>query len=416
MVTRAIHLIDLSRYDLAEKELRIALAKDPEDFWAHAYMGLCQYHLDKHDAAQQSAQRAISLLPDHPFGHYVLGLVMMGTKRLKEAKEALLEAIRLAPEQAQYHGMLGYVYLGAQQYQQALESADKGLSLDPTNMACKNCRATALTQLGRMDDAHETIKGALRENPEDAASFANLGWTSLHQGRQKKALEYFRESLRLQPDYEWARQGMIQALKANYIVYKWLLMFYLWMSRLSPKVRVGVIVGIVVLIRLMRVAIDQVPELSPFFAPVIGLYLAFIYLTWTGTHFFNTLLRFNKFGRCALNDHERKASNCYAALVVAAIASGITGFAMGQLPLMLLGGFFLVMTVPLCHLLDHSDEKSSRIVLLYCIGLSVLGLIGILLLALNLTEPAAAFGGFFAFVFAIFTWTGALTSTRSKKI
>lgn len=416
MVTRAIQLIDRSRYDLAEKELRLALAKDPEDYWAHAYMGLCQYHLDQHDQAQQSARHAISLLPDEPFGHYVLGLVMLDTKRLREAKEAMLEAIRLNPEEAVYHGMLGYVYLGAQQYQQALDSADKGLSLDPTDMACRNCRATALTQLGRMEDAHETIKDALKEDPEDAASFANLGWTCLHQGRHKESLQYFRESLRLRPGNEWARSGMIQALKANYIVYKLLLMYFLWMSRLSPKVRIGVIVGLVIVFRIMRTSVGENPELRPFFLPVMALYLGFIYLTWTGTRFFDTLLRFNKFGRCVLNDHERKSSNCYAGLFLLAIVSGTAGFITAQSTLLLLGGFFLVMTIPLCHLLDSSEKQVNRMALVSCIVLSALGLIGIGLLALGDKDAGAALGGLFGIAFMIFTWTGALSSTRAKDI
>lgn len=416
MVARAIHLIDCSKYDLAEKELRNVLAKDPEDYFANAYMGLCQYHLDKHEEAQQSARRAIGLLPDHPFGHYVLGLVMLETKRLKEAKDAILEAIRLDPEQAQFHGLLGYVYLGARQYQEALASADKGLSLDPTNMPCRNCRATALTQLGRMEEARETIKDALKENPEDAASFANLGWTCLHQGQHKKALEYFRESLRLKPDFEWARHGMIQALKANYIVYKGLLLFYLWMSRLSPRVRIGVIIGIVVLMRVIDVIGEKAPELKPFVTPVAILYLGFVYLTWTGTHFFNTLLRLNKFGRCALNDQERRASNCYAAMIAAAIASAVTGFVLEQLPLFMLGGFFLVMTLPVCRLFDKSGKTLDRTVLLFCAGLSVIGMLGIAALAFGNKEAANAFGSLFSIVFIIFTWTGALSGSRREEI
>lgn len=416
MITRAIHLIDCSRYDLAEKELRTALAKDPEDFFANAYMGLCLCHLNKHLEAQQSARRAIGLLPDHPFGHHVLGLIMLKTKHLKEAKEALLEAIRLDPEEALYHGLLGYVNLSAQQYAQALGSADKGLSLDPTDMTCKNCRATALTHLGRMDEAHETIKDALKEDPEDASSFANLGWTCLHQGQYRESLAYFKESLRLEPDYEWARSGMIQALKANYLVYRWLLMFYLWMSRLSPKVRVGVIVGIYVFVRVMRTVSKENPELGFFLAPVFWLYLGFVYLTWTGTHFFNTVLRFNRFGRCALNAHERKASNGYAGLLLAAAAAGTAGFVLAYAPLFLLGGFFLVMTIPFCHLLDSSDEKVNRTALLFCMVLTVLGLGGIGLLALGAEEAASTCGGLFAFVAIVFSWSGALGGAQAKKI
>jgi len=266
MVTRAIHLIDASRYDLAEKELRKALAQDPEDFHAHAYLGLCQYHLDSYDEAQVSAEKAIALQPDHPFGHYVLGLVHLHLDNYKEAKASFQEAIRLDPSEAEYHGTLGYLYLETEQYGLGLEHADQGLSLDPRNLTCKNCRARALTHLGRMDEAQRTIEGALKDAPENAHTFANLGWTCLHQGQHREALQHFREALRLDPESEWARNGMIYALRARFVAYRLLLTFYLWMSRLNPKVRSGILIGAVILMRVLRTAAREVPDFRPFLA------------------------------------------------------------------------------------------------------------------------------------------------------
>ncbi len=416
MVTRAIHLIDASRYDLAETELRKALAQDPEDFYAHAYMGFCQYHLDNHDQALMSAQKAITLLPDHPFGHYVSGLIKLHLDNYKEAKSSFQEAIRLNPSEAEFHGILGRLYLETEQYASGLEHANKGLALDPQNMTCKNCRAGALTRLGRMDEAQRTIEGALKDDPENDHTFANLGWTCLHQGQHKKALEHFKEALRLNPDNEMARNGMINALKAKFLIYKLLLMFYLWMSRLNPKVRTGIIVGAVVLMRVLRTATRQVPDLKPFIAPVIFLYLGFVYLTWTGNHFFNTMLRFNKFGRCVLNARERRASNCYACLILAGIISLVTAVVLEQQPLLYLGGYFFLMTIPFCHLFDKSKDKLNHTILLFCIGLTALGIVGIALSVLGRQGAAGGFGGLFFLVFIIFMWTGALSGNKSKAV
>ena len=56
---------------------------------------------------------------------------------------------------------------------------------------------------------------ALGRNPENAHTNANQGWSLLHGGQPGKALEHFREALRLDPDLEFARAGMVEALKAD---------------------------------------------------------------------------------------------------------------------------------------------------------------------------------------------------------
>ncbi|MDB5311521.1 MAG: tetratricopeptide repeat protein [Gemmataceae bacterium] len=46
------------------------------------------------------------------------------------------------------------------------------------------------------------------------------GWALLHARQPAEALTHFREALRLDPTNEWARDGLIEALKARYWVYR----------------------------------------------------------------------------------------------------------------------------------------------------------------------------------------------------
>ncbi len=66
----------------------------------------------------------------------------------------------------------------------------------------------------------------------------------MHQGDHKQALEHFREALRLKPDMEWARNGMVEALKARYFLYRLMLRYYLWMSRFTRRGQWGMIIGL----------------------------------------------------------------------------------------------------------------------------------------------------------------------------
>src|SRR4029077_11267359 len=69
-------LFQQSRYDLAEAELRQALAEDPNDAYAHALLAMCLAEREEFPDATAEARQAIHLEPDSPFTHYVLAQVL----------------------------------------------------------------------------------------------------------------------------------------------------------------------------------------------------------------------------------------------------------------------------------------------------------------------------------------------------
>ena len=64
---RARLLLEQTRYDLAEQELRQALVLEPNDAVAHALLAFCLVHQDKYAEASQESEAAIHLAPDEPF-------------------------------------------------------------------------------------------------------------------------------------------------------------------------------------------------------------------------------------------------------------------------------------------------------------------------------------------------------------
>src|SRR5947199_251490 len=82
---------------------------------------------------------------------------------------------------------------------------------------------------------------AIGLSPEDADSHANQGWTLLHASEPRRAMEHFREALRLEPNHQWARAGIVEALKARVFLYRWLLAYFLWMARLSGRAQWGIL-------------------------------------------------------------------------------------------------------------------------------------------------------------------------------
>ena len=316
---RGLLLYQQSRYQDAVGELRLQLGEDSEDSLTHGFLALSLNELEKYPEATEHAQRAIHLAPDEAFGHFALARVLLSRQRFDEARAAILEAIRLNPYEADYFGILAALELNKSRWREALAAADQGLALDPEHGLCTNLRAQALVKLGDRAAAAATMGEALARQPDDAYTHSNQGWALLHAGQPRQALDHFREALRLDPELEWARAGIVEALKARNFIYRWMLAWFLWMSRLSPGMRWGLVIGAYFGQRFIGQLARNSPELAPFLWPVLLAYFGFVLLSWLAPSFFNLLLRLDRFGRYALSADQIRGANLLAACLLAAI-------------------------------------------------------------------------------------------------
>jgi tetratricopeptide (TPR) repeat protein len=319
---RAFVLFDQGRFELAERELRQALAHDPGDPTAHALLALCLSEEERFNEAEAEARMAVGRGSELGLVHYALARVLYDRNRLTEAAAALQEAIRREPEQASYFALLAAIHYDERRWKEALAAADQGLALDAEHPGALNLRAMALRQLGRDREAADALEGALAKDPESALTHANRGWTVLQRGDPARALESFREALRLDPTLETARSGVVEALKARHAVYRVLLRYFTWMEKLSRRDQWLVLVGGYIGYRWLSKVASASPGLRPLIWPVLGVYVLFALMTWIGPAVFDTALRFNRFGRLTLSDDERLQSTLISmALAVAAAAT-----------------------------------------------------------------------------------------------
>jgi tetratricopeptide (TPR) repeat protein len=318
---RAILLVQQARHEQAITELRQSLTAEPNDPYAHALLGLCLAKLEKFQDASAEAQQAIHLSPDFPFAHYAHASILHDRHRNVEALAAITEALRLDSADADYSALLAAIYIDEKRWREALEAAERGLQLDSEHIACTNLRAIALVKLGRKAEAGATIDAALSRSPDNAITHANQGWTLLQRGDHNKALEHFRETLRLDPENEWARHGIVEALKARNFIYAFMLKYFFWMSRFSGRTQWLIILGGYFGNQLLRALAASEPALAPWVLPLRILYAVFALMTWIADPLFNLLLRVNKFGRLALSREQVVAANYLGACLLLAIVA-----------------------------------------------------------------------------------------------
>jgi tetratricopeptide (TPR) repeat protein len=319
-IPRAEFLIEHARYKEAEQELRQAIAAQSGNPYPHSLLAIALAKQKAYPDALDEARTGIRLAPNLAYAHFALAWVLCEMERYDEAQSAVGEALRLDAQDPRYYGLLGSIHLAKREWQQALDVAETGLSYNAEHVRLINLRAMALVKLGRREEAGQAIDVALARDPENATTHANQGWALLHRGEHKQALIHFRQALRLNPDLMWAKQGIVEALKARNPIYWVMLRYFLWMSRLGSQVQWGIIIGLYVLSRLLHNVAATSPALAPWITPILVLYSAFAVLTWAARPMFDLFLRLNRFGRYALTRQQIAASNWVGLCLVVALA------------------------------------------------------------------------------------------------
>ena len=341
-------LIELRRYKQAEALLREALAATPNDGELHATLAFVLYRQDRDAEALAEIQNAISLAPAEPQNHYLLAHIQLALEREEAALTAIREALRLDPQAARFHATLGRIHARRKEWPRALEAAEKGLALDPTHVESLNLRAMALARMGRKAEAQQTRREALRQAPDDAHTHAHQGWALLAAGQAQEAFTHFREALRLDPLSLWAREGIVEALRARNLLYRLLLRYFLWLGGLTWGERWAVWISISVGMQSLRSLARAFFPLWLLVLPLEFAYDLFLGLTWTARPLFALLVRLDRLGRHALPREEVVASNW----VLVCLLGGLAGLVAAPLARNL--GFLLLPLAALALLIPIS--------------------------------------------------------------
>jgi tetratricopeptide (TPR) repeat protein len=415
---RAVLLYQQSRYDLAENELRQALAVEPQAAYAHSLLALCLAHRESFDEATNEARQAVHFEPDFGYAHFALAHVFFDRNRFDEALGAINEAIRLEPEDADYFALLANIHLQERRWREALNAAEQGLQFNPEHVGCTNLRAMALVKLGRKAEAGATIDTALSKNPDNSLTHANQGWTLLNQGEPKKAAEHFREALRLDPQNEWARQGIIEALKARNIIYAMMLKYFLWMAKFSRRGQWGIVLAGYFGNQMLSAVARSNPDLAPWILPLRILYIVFALMTWLAYPFFNLLLRLNKFGRMVLSREQTAATNwfglCLLIALVGLMACAVKGF---NSPWLILALVFGLLLLPVTAIFRCQAGWPRNVMAGLTIALALLGIssIAVSVMDHDMTTNATSLLSVFAIGIFASTWVTNILVMRRRK-
>lgn len=403
-VQRANLLRQQGRYKDAIKEAGFALQENPEDVEALCIIGNCKIDAKSYDEAETILQKCIQLEPENDYVFYLLAFTYYQKDWHDKAMRYIEKSIALYPYHSGYFSLKGNIYLAQGKFKEALESANEGLQINAEDTACLNCRTTALFKLKRKNEAIETINEALSIDPEDYHTHSNYGWHYLERGKHQEANTHFKEALRINPNYNYAKEGYKASLKAKIPFYRWLLQYGLWMQNQNKGVRYGIIFGIFILVRIAAAISESSGNktITVITGIIIFVYLLFVLFSWLGDSLANLYLSATKHGKFLLNNSEKWSARfvgvCLSLSIIFGVAATVSNeiFVFASIIMLSFCVVLTEMEFPIKLFKGNGRNITAQLVVL-------LGLLGSAAFPFN--KDLALFFGFVYFIlFVGFMW------------
>jgi tetratricopeptide (TPR) repeat protein len=314
--------------------------------------------------------------------------------KLQEAINFINKSIELNPYDADYFGFKGALLMDKKKFEEALHFVNEGLKLDPKNAACLNIRARLLTK----EEAEQTVEHILYDNAEDDYAHANVGWVSLENGDTKKALHHFKQALQLNPNMQYAREGMATAIKSKNFLYKWYLKYAFWISKQSSRNQWIFILGLYFAYR-FSVKMLEASDLTFLVIPLIIVYLVFVLGGWIMESLSNTILLGDSYGKYLLTDNEKYSGYTFGGLLLAGVL-GTGAFFLFDNQLYMLWGFACFCALlPLPGSFLRESKNGRMIGLFYGIAMLCVGFFGMFF-----TYDIMLVGGIVLGMMVVYTW------------
>ena len=189
-----------------EQTLRI----EPQFAQAHANLGKVLEKQSQLDAALIRYQQALQLQPANAGFHSDIGGIYLLRGQPTQAQAFYRHALSLEPLQAEAHMHLGSALLAGGNPVGAAASCQTAIRLNPEVAMAHNIEGIALQELGQPEPALAAFGRALA--PGLVVALCNIGSVHLSQGRLDDAIEQYREALRVGPANEAGNSNLLFAL------------------------------------------------------------------------------------------------------------------------------------------------------------------------------------------------------------
>lgn len=418
-LSEARFLRERDRHEQAVTSVLGHLAHHPQDPAAFLELALNRIEIPGQlNQALEDARTATGLIPSDPFPLSLQSRILTRLDRHREALTLAESAIALDPD-------FGYSWIskclalvGMSRWKEAEDCARTALGLDADDETASNLLAHVLRMQNRLDESEEEAKRRLARDPENAFSFANAGWAALQRGDIKGAESYFKESLRIEPNMEYARSGLKASYQARSAFFRLFLKWSFFIQRFSDGNRVVILIGLVVGFRILRSLAASVHPLLVI--PLALAYYLFVFGSWLSSGLANFFLLKDPMARMSLDPAEKLEGLAMGVLFFGGFIGLVAGMVFKVYPLAICGGVMMLVALPASMVFTNPSFMGRAIFGLTAVASLTTGA----LLAIDISMmPDPDFmeltktGKFSALVILIAgsTWLGMVPSLRQNK-
>jgi protein O-mannosyl-transferase len=153
--------------------------------------------------AEKNLRQAVALDPDHSYGLTLLGLLYIKQDRLDEAIAVLHRALASKKEQrtAMVCNYLGIAHRETGNYTAAVRYGQMAVQADPDYLDALINLGVVYERTGEYDKAESFFQEARARGADGVDLYNNWGITAHSMGQTNRAIELFREALRRSPDH-----------------------------------------------------------------------------------------------------------------------------------------------------------------------------------------------------------------------
>jgi TolB-like protein/Flp pilus assembly protein TadD len=201
-----------------------AIAADPQYARAHAgiadaywLLGAPGWEVEKPmallDRAQASAERALAIDPQLAEAHAVLAMVRLSYRWDRAgAEREIQEAIRLNPSSALAHQYYSTALTTMGRFDEAVAESRRALELDPLSAPASTTLGIRYWYAGRLAEAMIQFSKTIDANPEFAIAHWGLAQAHLANGEHTRAIDELQRALELSGNSAYMRAHLAFAL------------------------------------------------------------------------------------------------------------------------------------------------------------------------------------------------------------
>jgi tetratricopeptide (TPR) repeat protein len=153
------------------------------------------------EGALKFLQKALAVNPKNAKAHAYLGGILLNQGELEDAKKHLNRAIELNPKESVALFNLGNILASENRNDEALKSWKKAVLSAPDFVEAYNNMAIVQVSLGREEEAEKIMKRGIAKNPKSAEARTNLGRLLFSLGREDEAMKAWQKAVELDDMY-----------------------------------------------------------------------------------------------------------------------------------------------------------------------------------------------------------------------